>query len=258
MSLWAVWNCKHCANVPPDNATVTAIGHGLMTQGFGSLSESLQQVNLTVVNVVRGVAAAYAQQPNFALSVTANLRATGFASNATTSPLSVSQSACQGDSGGPLWYQTPPLLSLPSTPNHTTDTSAKRWSGSERLDSQPLLVGITSFASPRRCDDRLRPNDFTRICTYTDWIWFHLCQHSRQAPLSNACRSYTTLRNVNVDDDFTNRCVRDSHQYQRFGLRQWKGWRIHGTVFGRCVSICATRWTESWLKRGWRCGQCPA
>jgi hypothetical protein len=56
MSVWAVWNCKNCANVPPDNATVTAIGHGLMTQGSGSLSESLQQVNLTVVNVVRGVA----------------------------------------------------------------------------------------------------------------------------------------------------------------------------------------------------------
>lgn len=82
------------SSIPPDNATVTAIGFGETTQG-GSISSTLLQVNMSIVSS-QSCESFYAAQ-NTVVKVSGK-------SQVCAGTAAGGKDACQGDSGGPLLY----------------------------------------------------------------------------------------------------------------------------------------------------------
>jgi Trypsin len=134
------------------------------------------------------------------------------------------ESACFGDSGGPLVGQA------------------------------GYLVGVVSGGSGN-CNQPTKPNRYTRVSTYTDWIQHALCHYSASPPPSTTCTRYlanpcTSGRSKNDDASKESECF-------FFGVVP--GVRVHGTVAGSntCTEQCHPLIkSTSKLKRGWACGPC--
>jgi Trypsin len=131
------------------------------------------------------------------------------------------QSACFGDSGGPLF------------------------------NANGTLVGLVSGGS-NDCVFPTLPNRYTRISTYTDWIWHAICHYSANPPNATVCDLYRA-----------NPCS-SSHYYTRNATCQFfgvlPGVRIHKSDNdkGKCMESCHPIAPTSPLRRRWQCGPCPS
>jgi Trypsin len=131
------------------------------------------------------------------------------------------QSACYGDSGGPL------------------------------LDANGTLVGLVSGGA-RDCVFPDKPNRYTRISTYTDWIWHAICHYSANPPNGTVCDRYRA------------KPCSSSHYYTKNATCQFfgilPGVRIHKSDKDKekCVESCHPLAPSSPIRRRWQCGPCPS
>jgi Trypsin len=135
------------------------------------------------------------------------------------------ESACFGDSGGPLVGQA------------------------------GYLVGVVSGGSGD-CVAPTKPNRYTRVSTYTDWIQHALCHYSASPPPSTTCTRY--LANPCTSGRSTNDGT-TSKETECFFFGAVPGVRVHGTLAGSdtCTEQCHPLIkSTSKLKRGWACGPC--
>jgi trypsin len=135
------------------------------------------------------------------------------------------ESACFGDSGGPLVGQA------------------------------GYLVGVVSGGSGD-CVAPTKPNRYTRVSTYTDWIQHALCHYSASPPSSTICTRYLT--NPCTSGRSKNDGV-SSKENVCFFFGVVPGVRVHGTLAGSdtCTEQCHPLIkSTSKLKRGWACGPC--
>ena len=219
--------------VPPDNAVVTVIGHGISSRTTNELTYQLNALNMTTVN--------FFTCDNYydVLNENVHLCATGTAT---------AMAPCEGDSGGPLFYH-------------------------DSANNQIIVVGVVSFGFcsfrpnvPSTVYTRIStyPNWILQtICANslyppTSDMCSGIIPLARIpiAPSSSSSLSPTSAPMVDIDGAAcqqngtatTNAC-----NYLIFF--QNRGTYVHRSLLGVCIQKC-TIFRNLYLRTGWDCGQC--
>jgi secreted trypsin-like serine protease len=208
--------------IPPDNAVVTVIGHGIVNRtADADLTYNLNALNMTIVNFFT------CDNSYDVLNIDVHLCATG--TRTAVAP-------CEGDSGGPLLLY---------------DTVTKR----------NVVVGIVSFGFCSFQPDR-PSTVFTRVSSYQNWILSTICKNSLRKPTTDMCNGVVPLERIASNSSTTisptlapivpnTPCSNATCTYLFF----LRGTVVHRSILGTCIQKC-TIVRVIYTLLGWKCGSC--